>query len=387
MLETIKIENYRGINDLEIKDFKRINLLVGKNNSCKTSVLEAINLAFRPYAQDLINIYNARELPILLERHGFNKQDQLGWKDMGIWEYIHSSIFAVGQNKNTIITAGSNFSFELSRKILLKPSNYSEDYFSFGQDSFKNLSKLESKSFLESNHIYISSCDKIKDKECYFTTGFGNLSNITDYFTRDERAMSHQLSMINYPNRTIILYGSNVSKRNKFIQQNYEKLKQEGLENKLLEIMKKIDNSIIGFEFNNQGEIMVIKKDRVRHHLNLLGDGAVKIFAIICLVACCKNGILLIDEIENGIHYSIQREFWKAILSVTRDLNVQIFATTHSREMIEALNTAYQNKNNDNLRLFTLKKDGNSNLSVKFTSDMINAVVEMDQEPRDRGEK
>ncbi|WP_049802644.1 AAA family ATPase [Gloeothece verrucosa] len=49
-----------------------------------------------------------------------------------------------------------------------------------------------------------------------------------------------------------------------------------------------------------------------------------------------KNGILLIDEIENGIHYLNQREFWLHLFKLAKALDVQIFATTHSLEMIKA---------------------------------------------------
>ncbi|MEY3868956.1 MAG: hypothetical protein RLZZ338_2847, partial [Cyanobacteriota bacterium] len=46
--------------------------------------------------------------------------------------------------------------------------------------------------------------------------------------------------------------------------------------------------------------------------------------------------ILLIDEIENGIHYTNQRDFWKTLFRLAVELDTQIFATTHSLEMIEA---------------------------------------------------
>ena len=51
-----------------------------------------------------------------------------------------------------------------------------------------------------------------------------------------------------------------------------------------------------------------------------------------------RNKILLIDEIENGIHYSAHYDFWKNIFKLSKELNVQIFATTHSLEMINAFN-------------------------------------------------
>lgn len=51
-----------------------------------------------------------------------------------------------------------------------------------------------------------------------------------------------------------------------------------------------------------------------------------------------ENYILLIDEIENGLHYTVHYEFWKKIFAASKKLNIQIFATTHSLEMIQQFN-------------------------------------------------
>ncbi len=50
----------------------------------------------------------------------------------------------------------------------------------------------------------------------------------------------------------------------------------------------------------------------------------------------CENGIVLIDEIENGLHYSVQEEMWKMIFEIAEHLNVQVFATTQSIDAIKA---------------------------------------------------
>jgi AAA15 family ATPase/GTPase len=51
-----------------------------------------------------------------------------------------------------------------------------------------------------------------------------------------------------------------------------------------------------------------------------------------------QTHILLIDEIENGIHYTVQEEIWKTLFTLSKELNVQVFATTHSLEMIQQFN-------------------------------------------------
>ena len=68
--------------------------------------------------------------------------------------------------------------------------------------------------------------------------------------------------------------------------------------------------------------------------LKSLGDGAVRLFGVALALANSKNGFLLIDEAENGIHHSIQRDFWTMILKAAHQNNVQVLATTHSWDCV-----------------------------------------------------
>jgi AAA15 family ATPase/GTPase len=76
--------------------------------------------------------------------------------------------------------------------------------------------------------------------------------------------------------------------------------------------------------------------------LRRLGDGITRLFGIALALVNAKDGLLLIDEIENGLHYSLQAEIWQFIFRVARRLNVQVFATSHSWDMIEAFQEAAQ---------------------------------------------
>ncbi len=53
-----------------------------------------------------------------------------------------------------------------------------------------------------------------------------------------------------------------------------------------------------------------------------------------------SDGVLLIDEIESGLHYTVQADMWRLIFRVAHRLNVQVFATTHSWDCIEAFQKA-----------------------------------------------
>ena len=71
-----------------------------------------------------------------------------------------------------------------------------------------------------------------------------------------------------------------------------------------------------------------------------MGDGMNRILAILLALVSAKDGVLLVDEIENGLHYSVQPDLWRLILHVAERANVQVFATTHSWDCIEAFQEA-----------------------------------------------
>ncbi len=72
--------------------------------------------------------------------------------------------------------------------------------------------------------------------------------------------------------------------------------------------------------------------------LSSLGDGISRYIAILCAIWASENGVLLIDEIENGIHYSNYPKLWKLIFQAAKYANCQIFITSHSKECIQAFN-------------------------------------------------
>lgn len=70
--------------------------------------------------------------------------------------------------------------------------------------------------------------------------------------------------------------------------------------------------------------------------LGSMGDGMLRVLQIILKVFSAQGGFLLIDEFENGLHYSVQEKIWALIFKLAEQLNIQVFATTHSWDCIES---------------------------------------------------
>ena len=70
-----------------------------------------------------------------------------------------------------------------------------------------------------------------------------------------------------------------------------------------------------------------------------MGDGTRKVFALLSSIYDLRNGILLIDEIENGLHYTSIEAFLRVLFSFVKEFpKTQIFMTSHSNDVIKSLN-------------------------------------------------
>lgn len=86
--------------------------------------------------------------------------------------------------------------------------------------------------------------------------------------------------------------------------------------------------------------VLVKLEDGERVPLRSLGDGAVRLFGVAVALAGAAGGLLLIDEAENGIHHSLQHEYWRLVLRAAADNDVQVIATTHGWDCIRGFASA-----------------------------------------------
>lgn len=100
--------------------------------------------------------------------------------------------------------------------------------------------------------------------------------------------------------------------------------------------------------------------------LRSLGEGMMRLFVLALGLVNAENGFLLIDEIESGLHYSIQSEMWRLMFTVARQLNIQVFATTHSWDCIEGFQHIIGQEANEDGLVIRLEKYGDNIISTLF---------------------
>lgn len=111
--------------------------------------------------------------------------------------------------------------------------------------------------------------------------------------------------------------------------------------------------------------------------LRSLGEGMNRLFAITLALVNAKNGFLLVDEIENGLHYSIQPKVWKLMFQVAQRLNLQIFATTHSWDCIEAFQIA-ADEHPEEGQIIKLGRQNGASVASRFDEQDL-AIITRDQ--------
>jgi len=90
---------------------------------------------------------------------------------------------------------------------------------------------------------------------------------------------------------------------------------------------------------------------------------------------------VIVDEIENGLHYSVLPDVWKLIFKTAKDLNVQVFATTHSKDCIEAFAQAAYDSPEDGM-LIRLERQGEKIVAKTIEEEMLVDAVNYEVEVR-----
>ncbi len=93
--------------------------------------------------------------------------------------------------------------------------------------------------------------------------------------------------------------------------------------------------------------------------LRTFGDGVNRLFGVILSLCNAKDGILVVDEIDNGLHYSVQSQIWKIVFRLAKTLNVQVFATSHSWDCVRAFQQAASDSPEDGVLVRLTKRQEN----------------------------
>lgn len=383
MLDNLRIKNFRMLEDFEVPKLGRVNLIVGKNNCGKSTILEALR------------VYAGRANPnllqaILLEHDEFLSTVRID----GVDEDEDSWLAAKNLFPHREFPADDNNPIEIASdgKTLLRLDHMfyyireTEDKNENGEVFSRVARELVSKSDLSEN----------SDKPLRTTirVGFGEASARSQWLDLDEESPRR------FPARTFRNWRTAnelPSIRCSYIPTQFVSpeilaslwdamtLSSSEAEMVVLKALKIIDQDVNGLAFvkdpnatprmlrerDSRVAVVKLKSGGVPVSLNSMGDGMLRILQLILAVFPAKDGILLIDEFENGLHYTVQEEVWKLIFQLAKELNIQVFATTHSWDCIESFTKAALDSPDDGV-LFKMSRSRLTSDSEKIIATVYN---------------
>lgn len=349
MITNLNIENFKDLKSLSIGDLNQVTLLSGKNNIGKTSILEAILLLFNykislflvpilsnrlingfpvklPFYNAVTGIFNDYDLKKIITINSDN--DEL------IIKLIHDAILVVQQNSNQPNINNTLTTSLTSDGLTIEYKQNRKQYYS--GTSLKNI--IQENSYLPHHQNIV--VPTVQIPPVIVINEFGELLKADDFIansTQINTASSKQQALVREFNH---------------IRTNHREFIKEYLIRGLKLLNPNTEDIELGNDpFNNQETRieLILEGGNRPVPLSSLGHGAKRLFSIIIGTISAKDGILLIDEVENGIHYSIIGDMWDLIFDLAKANNCQIIATTHSWE----LSSYVTNQPEENHKLFS----------------------------------
>jgi AAA15 family ATPase/GTPase len=197
-----------------------------------------------------------------------------------------------------------------------------------------------------------------------------NINNKTIQYSENE-------CFDNKVDNSIIFIDTIKSSKNS-LEQYYSKIIENKLENQIDKLVNQFDPSLDSFRIISSEPKCSLKSDGKFRNLNEFGDGLHKYITFICLLLSSKNTIIFIDEIDVGIHYSQFDNLWKLFLEISKKQNIQLFATTHSKECIESYCRVSNDLNETNISFIELGKDKQNNIKANImTHEQFNRNIKI----------
>lgn len=321
MITSFRIHGYRGFDDFELSELRQINLLVGENNGGKTSILEAIHLLQSQGSPSAIRSAMYRRGEVF----SGGVEDEQPRPHLDVCHLFHGHQIA----------GGAGFRLESSGKSrdrllevdVLEPSDYEN----------KDVFQIDLPPRLEGSNILFFSGSPEPVIAVLALTSKDGLS--VEQFDRFERSNTGE-------DLLPVFFVTTETQSAEFLARHWKSVALTEEEDLLIEALQVLEPrveriALLGdrpfFRSSKSGVIVRMKGERTPVPLGSMGDGMWRMLTLVLATIRSQNGILLVDEIDTGLHHTIMSDMWRLVISTAQRLNVQVFATTHSLDCVNSL--------------------------------------------------
>lgn len=346
MFTSATIENFRGIERLTVEGLGRVNLIIGKNNSGKTALMEALwALECEEEAAEALSDSQSQRMP---------------GGDEGDFEGFWRPLFRGGDAERGFTVLARRLDSTELKLTMHQPrgsgshgsplavggrrlSNWTLDY-EFQKDGKREQFKVTRRA---KEVIYPDASEKGM-QAAWFSTGFP-----------DHQEVISALS----------------------------KLKQQGRDGEVRDLLRWLDKKVDGLEIlsptGTRAAIFVrVSGEPKMLPLEAMGEGVQRCLVIGTALAAEEFSLAAVDEIENGLHHSALGAVWKWLAAVSDSRGIQVFATTHSEECVQAACQAFTELGDNGLKVIRLDRQEHETVAKVYDRDLVAAAQRMDIEIR-----
>lgn len=372
MLGTLKLDRFRGFDAYQLTDLTRINLLVGKNNCGKTSILEAIHL--------LVSGSDPLVLARLADRKGeVNDTDAAFGQG---WEPDISHFFSGHR-----VAPGTGFRLSSGDRN----GRYGQVSVMVGKSTLED--RVQSPVFDDDSDQNLPLVLRIAPQ--FEGRRFDNLPDIpiTEYGTlliprgvRSRRPWSEIL-----PARPPVRFVAPDSLDPDHTRTMWDRVLMEERESEVIEALQILDAGLESIHFltragsghhsGTAGVLLGFRGSGRRAPFGSYGDGMRRLLALSISLIRTANGFLLVDGIDTGLHWTIMEDMWRLVVEAARKSSVQVFATTHSYDCIRGLASLVRSRP-EFAPDVSIQKIGSLDGAVSLDAEQILVAVDQDIEVR-----
>ena len=332
MLNAFFVSNFRLFNRLDLPQLGRVNLIAGKNGSGKSALLEAIRL------------YASHAHPSALVDPVLSRKEYWSPKEPGFDEPTSARVLRhlfcghqlpklngegirIGPSKDEHFHLTTAAYVPLEGGYVQRVPTPKEG---FQPLTTKDVEKVSDDISFQDRYLILEHKGQTRP-----------LVNL-DRRLKDQTRSSHDRDRY-----AVQVVRSQAADPNELAAQ-WDKTVLTNLEAEVIAGLQLIERDIKRLSFVDAEDFRVripMVQHRDSHEplsLQSFGEGILRLFEILLALANAKNGILSIDELENGLHYKIHPQVWDLIFRLSQKLNVQIFATTHSWDCIRGFEAAWR---------------------------------------------
>lgn len=374
ILPSFQVEGFRALKRLQLEELKRVNLIVGKNNVGKTYLLEAIRLYIHRGSPDILRtiLVERDEAPPPAPQPPAPLEERQSWLD-AVGNLFHGRPAAsdvippirlgpVGRPARTCEIRLGWYNVETDpdgqgRRLVASQTHLFQQHVLVG----------DARPVLEihwgERSLAVVPIERFEDLPPSWPwprrdPEFGPLAACQ--FVRSGGPDPVQLGML-WDSVALTDLEEEVTAALRLVDERVERITLLGSPRRA----------------SYRYRIAVVKLADLQKRVTLrsMGEGTNRIFGLVLALVNAKDGVLLIDEVENGLHYTVLPRLWNLIITLARRLNVQVFATTHSWDCIKAFQAAIHDNDADDSMLVRLESREGDIRAIPFAKDELGIVT------------